>query len=240
MPVCNFRGKNFVAFVDISGFKRMMEEGKAEDVLKKFYEIGYLVLGNRKKARNIIINGLFISDCGILFPRPSCCCNSFVSLKEEDLEQAFLHLLETLREISCKLVKKNILITASISYGEFSYDQRLEFKGIGKNPIYGKAYLNAYLDNEKGDPKIKPGQIRILKENLPENIKRKLENGNSDATYPVLKEEEKYYYYYWMLKSANQINDFDNKYCKVFCLYDGDEKYEKLKEILKNYCEEGE
>ncbi len=37
--------------------------------------------------------------------------------------------------------------------------------------IYGDEYLSAFFDNEKKNPKLKPGQCRIINEELGWNIR---------------------------------------------------------------------
>lgn len=57
----NFNGKTFVAFVDIAGFTNMSENEAIEN-LHSFYNTGNEILSDSK-----VINGLFVSDCGILY-----------------------------------------------------------------------------------------------------------------------------------------------------------------------------
>ena len=60
----DFSGETFVAFMDISGFKELMKQGKAINALDVFYEAGFDVLENSSH-----IEGIFVSDCGIVFAR---------------------------------------------------------------------------------------------------------------------------------------------------------------------------
>jgi len=39
------------------------------------------------------------------------------------------------------------MLTTSIAYGSLKCSEKLEFKGISKNPFYGDVYLNAFMDN---------------------------------------------------------------------------------------------
>ena len=64
MPLIPFDGQTFVAFLDISGFKHLMKDDKeAWKVLDTFYNAGYNAIINSQNK----VQGLFISDCGILF-----------------------------------------------------------------------------------------------------------------------------------------------------------------------------
>ena len=112
------------------------------------------------------------------------------------------------------------MLTTSIAIGNFKYQKRIEFKGINKNPIYGYAYVSAYFDNEKGKPKIEPGQCRIVLKNLPEDIVDLLNDQNIDInqTNNILnlitkrKNDESHYYFYWMRDNQIEINNFEKKY----------------------------
>lgn len=70
MPVESFLGNTFVAFTDIAGFKSMMGDGKrAPLALDAFYTVGYNVLRDHRNRGGALVDGFFISDCGILFVR---------------------------------------------------------------------------------------------------------------------------------------------------------------------------
>lgn len=205
MPVQDFHGNTFVAFTDISGFKEMMKNKKqAVRALDRLNQAGFDVL-----QQNNDINGFFISDCGILFVR-----NINRSMGEQ-----LLSLLEVVENINRRLLTDNIMLTTSIAYGPFSYQQRIEFEGIEKNPIYGNAYVAAFLDNENGKPKIQPGQCRIL------------ENENYPFAYPLpprLIKKGKHYYFYWMVDHENEIEQFENDYKDTYKL-----KYQGMLSALK-------
>ena len=205
MPVQNFHGDTFVAFIDISGFKEMMKNKKqAVRALDRLNQAGFNVL-----QQNNDINGFFISDCGILFVR---------SINREREEQ-LVSLLQVIENINRRLLTDNIMLTTSIAYGSVSYHQRIEFEGIEKNPIYGNAYVAAFIDNENGKPKIQPGQCRIL------------ENENYQFNFPSidrLKKKGDHYYFYWMVNHENEINQFETDYKDTYKL-----KYQGLLSALK-------
>lgn len=152
MAIDDYEGNTFVAFLDISGFKVMMNnERRAQRALDRFYQAGFWVLGNQNNVANGRVDGFFVSDSGILFVRND---------GEGGVEQLEL-IMRAVERINRKMLRNDFMLTTSIAYGHFSYHGRLEFRCIEKNPIYGDAYVHAFLDNENGKPKIQPGQCRI-------------------------------------------------------------------------------
>ncbi|GCC50334.1 hypothetical protein SanaruYs_05490 [Chryseotalea sanaruensis] len=206
MPIHNFSGTTFVAFTDISGFKELMKNDKrALDALRHFYQAGYDSLSNDRG-----IEGFFISDSGILFAR------------EGNNQEKLTNLLLSIKEINRLVLERNYMLTTSISFGAFDYHDKLEFEGIEKNPIYGYAYVQSFLDNETGKPRIQPGQCRLVKKNLPLDIVITPEN------FPLLKSAGGHYYYYWNVESPNEIESFENRYNDSYSL-----KYEGMLKALK-------
>ncbi|MCB0536559.1 MAG: hypothetical protein KDE33_03435 [Bacteroidetes bacterium] len=190
MPIQDFNGNTFVAFTDISGFKLLMKNDiDALKSIKHFYQTGYNVLQQKEG-----IEGFFISDCGILFARNGT--------DNDKLKR----LLEAIELINKEMLARDYMLTTSIAYGNFNYQGKLEFEGIEKNPIYGNAYVKAFLDNENGNPKIQPGQCRLVKENLPElnieQIDRLIDQGD----------RSKHLYFFWNLNNSAEIEDFEREY----------------------------
>ena len=162
MPLEEFHGETFVAFVDISGFKALMKNTeKAYKALDRFYQIGYNSLrsASNKNNRNRV-DGIFISDCGILFSRFNDQYHENVNFQTHQDE--LKNLLNIIKRISIEMIQNDLMLTTSIAYGKFDYHERIDFSGIEKNLLLGNAYLDAYLDNEVGKPKLNPGQCRIL------------------------------------------------------------------------------
>jgi hypothetical protein len=210
MPVQDFNGETFVAFMDISGFKEMMkDEHQAVKALGTLYQTGFDVLRD-----NNDINGFFISDCGILFIRNTT--GNFI----EQLNS----LLNIIERINRRLLTNDIMLTTSIAYGSFTYHQRIEFTGIEKNPIYGNAYVTAFLDNEKRKPKIQPGECRIL---LSEQLKDRIEQFER---IEKLKRKGNYCYFYWMVNHEEEINNFEQEYNNAY-----KRKYSGMLGALKQY-----
>jgi len=194
MAIADFQGNTFVAFLDISGFKDLMRNDKdALLALKTLYQAGYDILQRRNG-----IEGFFVSDSGILFVR-----------SERNLNEELFKLLDAIKFINSRMLESNYMLTTSIAYGYFDYHGKLEFDGIEKNPIYGNAYVNAFLDNEKGSPKLQPGECRLLLKNLPIEIDFEKEN------FSLLKTKgnnPRYRYFYWNLNNHIHIEEFEKQY----------------------------
>jgi len=204
MPVKNFSGKTFVAFVDISGFKVMMSEDKsrATEALDKFYQIGYEVLQSYHK-----VSGIFISDCGVLF------VSQITSINEQ-----LNTILEVVKTINQRMLYENFMLTTNIAYGDFSYQDRVEFNGISKNLLLGSAYLEAYLDSI-ANPKIEAGMCRILSKNI--------EDTSFLDSNQFLMRKKQHYYFYWNVNIPEQIEAFEKNYRNA--------KYDGILQSLKKY-----
>lgn len=201
----NFSGQTFVAFIDICGFKAMMsEENKASRALDKFYQIGY----DELQACHDI-NGIFISDCGILYV-----------IKDTPKEEKLEILLRIVKSINLKMLDANYMLTTNIAYGDFFYQERRGFNGISKNLMMGNAYVKAFLDSQ-AKPKIDVGECRILKEDIEEDIEEDFFNN------PHLCPRGKYFYYYWNVEDPEKIDLFKKDY--------KDSRYIGALQILKNY-----
>ncbi len=191
MTIPNFDGNTFVAFTDISGFKEMMkQEGTAIRALSRLNQVGYNILRDNNN-----VHGLFISDCGVLF----------VSNNNITINDKLQNLLDVIEQINRYLLNDDIMLTTSIAYGDFKYHQRIEFEGIEKHPIYGHAYVNAFLDNENGKPKIQPGQCRITINNLHDTL-------NLHSIKRLKKINNYQYLFYWMVDEQQDIDQEEQKH----------------------------
>lgn len=223
MPISNFEGKTFAAFLDISGFKELMQEkDMAWKALDKLYSSGYDILRNQNGLNRV--EGIFISDCGILFVRNN---------QGNGIHQINgLHsLLQVIKDINQRMLENEIMLTTSIAYGNFKYQERIEFPGIGKYPVYGDAYVSAYLDNKDEIPKIQPGQCRIVKENIPDEITTAIKQRQGNGIFSMIRGkrgDNKHYYYYWMVNNPNEIKRFEQNYKDAYNL-----KYEGMLKALK-------
>jgi hypothetical protein len=193
MPVQNYTGQTFVAFLDISGFKELMKDDKkALEALRRLYQAGYDAL---QAAEGV--EGFFVSDSGILFVRTGT------------VHERLKKILEVIKTINARMLTSDYMLTTSIAYGNFDYHDKLEFDGIEKNPIYGYAYVQAFLDNETGNPRIQPGQCRLVKNGLPTEL-------NIDhPDFNLLNQkgnDNSHVYFYWNVENQNQIADFEQQY----------------------------
>jgi len=223
MPINNYEGDTFVSFLDISGFRELMQKNdKAWTALDRLYDSGYAILQNQNGLTRV--EGIFISDCGILFVRN----NQRNNIHETN---GLNTLLQAIKNINQRMLKSEFMLTTSIAYGKFKYQERIEFPGIGKNPIYGNAYVTAFLDNENGKPKIQPGQCRIVKENIPNEITSVIEQSQGNDIFRMIRKRDgdnKHYYYYWMVNNPNEIGRFEQDYKDAYNL-----KYAGMLKALK-------
>ena len=212
MPISNYEGETFVAFLDISGFKELMRRERALEALECLYLAGYGTLRNQNGNQ---VEGIFVSDCGVLFVRN----------RTENLNQADdLHsILEVIRRINEIMMGRGFMLTTSIAYGHFKYQDRIEFEGINKNLIVGNAYSKAFLDNENGTPKIQPGQCRLVENNIPDIL-----NNERFRTVRKRSGNDRHYYYYWMVETPNEIEGFEDRYKDTYNL-----KYAGMLNVLR-------
>ncbi|MDG4474706.1 hypothetical protein [Thiovibrio frasassiensis] len=231
MPIDDYHGETFVAFVDISGFKALMKNREdAYKALSRFYQIGYDVLGSETNRINPNrVDGIFISDCGVLFSR----CNGQDIENPRNQVIALGHLLEIIESISKRMIADNFMLTASISFGQFDYHERANFVGIEKNLMLGNAYLEAYLDNEVGKPKLEPGQCRIVNHNQDNNLFTLVEASDAPPFNRVVKNQRdsKHLYFYWMVPSENEIDNFTQNYKDAY-----NQKYSGMLKALRMFA----
>jgi hypothetical protein len=213
MPLDDYEGMTFVAFTDISGFREMMlDRKKAIQALDAFYQAGFDIL-NHQTGRSGRVDGLFVSDCGVLFVRSA----------DAGTQNALNLLLAVIESLNRRLLQAQVMLTTSVAYGQFSYHQRLEFPGIEKNPIYGNGYLDAYLDTNIGRPKIQPGQCRLVCRGLPDEL---AVSGSEGRLAPRSGEHR---YFYWMVSAPAGIPAFERQYGNAYLL-----KYKGMLDALRD------
>jgi hypothetical protein len=184
MPMRDFMGQTFVAFTDIAGFKSMMKDARrGPEALDALYSAGYRVIADQGSDPRV--EGLFVSDCGILFAREMSCIEQF---------EALLRVIEQLNRLC---FERAVSLTTSVAWGDFSYHGRVEIPGIEKNPIYGNAYVAAFIDNESESPKMYANECRIARQNLPPKIGDLLEarRGPIDSRCRAI---DRHFYFEWM------------------------------------------
>jgi hypothetical protein len=201
--------KRFIAFSDISGFKGLMKKDKdiALKVLRRFFKIGFEKtdpdIGNYERS----IQGLFISDCCILWTQKS-------NHNELHKFNLLLHVVQDINKavLDDQDMKSNdILLKTSIAYGEFEYVDTQKHELIQKELIFGDAYIRAYEDNSL---KLDPGLCRIvIDKKFPVKIKNQInKNANSAGLVPLIKKKEGEYYFFWNCVNKDNIDTFWNEY----------------------------
>jgi hypothetical protein len=110
MVIPDFDGETFVAFLDISGFKKLMKnENIALSALNTLYSSGYYTLkedDNKSYNNDKIIEGLFVSDSAILF------VNDNLNTIERGKER-LIDLLKKIKEFSKQLEEKNVTLVCT-------------------------------------------------------------------------------------------------------------------------------
>lgn len=225
MAVPPFEGETFLAFMDISGFKKYMKSNKAIKVLDSLHSHGYDII-----EPDGDISAILVSDSCILF------VNKELELPQynENIEFYLSLLLDKVKDLNKKLIRseEKIMLTTSIAYGNFRYEQRIEFNPIEKNHFFGDAYIDAFSDNEYNNKKLNPGQCRLLIKHLPGRLKTYLENPENSGSIPyknlkLLRKKGNFYYFYWMLKNSDDIPVFEKDYNEAY-----NSRYVLLKELL--------
>jgi len=216
MPIRQFEGATFVAFLDISGFKELMKDGeRAWSALNVLYQEGY----NSIRASQGTVEGLFVSDSGILFTR------------NDDIPSTMLNnLLKVVQKLNRRMLESNYMLTTSIAYGSFKFQERIEFPGIGKNPIYGNAYVQAFSDNASGLPRIEPGFCRLVRENLPPESTTPIGTSANGLLHLLAerRNDRRHLYFYWNLSRTSEIEAFEREYTNAYSL-----KYSGMLKALK-------
>jgi hypothetical protein len=206
MPIQSFDGQTFVAFLDISGFKQLMRVNeKAWHALDRLYQSGY-----ERLQQFPSVEGLFVSDSGILFVRNGL-----------DLQHRLDNILQVLRLINRDMLESGYMLTTSVAYGDFKFQERIEFPGIGKSPIYGNAYVQSYADNSSGHPAIEPGYCRLVLKSIPFQFTSNAPSINQPASFRFMRQragDRSHVYFYWNLDDPSHIDNFERDYTDAYQL----------------------
>jgi hypothetical protein len=136
-------------------------------------------------------------------------------------------LLKKIQWINQEMLERNFMLTTSISFGRFKYQDRIVIPGMVKNAIYGGAYVATVLDSENGDSKIQPGECRFV-EDSESSYFDIFNNAENREALPLIQKkagDKSHYYYYWHRQSADQIKKFEEDY--------KDSKYRGMLTVLK-------
>lgn len=224
MSIPSYSGHTYVAYLDISGFKEMMKnKNKARSVLDRFYKTIYGTLYEMtppEPLSSIRINAVVVSDCAVLF----LSCGSNGGSSDVDRIEGLPRILESVRKMNRAFLNHSypFMTTCSIAYGDFHYENRSDREYLRKNCLMGTAYLNAFSDSESSESKSRPGECRVLKNEL--NLAC-----SQNPIFTLLKSTRKYYYFYWMLENSRDIRSFIRKYNSAW-----EDLYEGLIRLLKN------
>ena len=220
----SYEGETCVAYLDISGFKEFMKkEEKAARVLDKFYTTLFTKTKNFSRSVDgrtslVRMKSIVVSDCAIIFVDNSRCVS-------QDRIRDLRIILRFIQKVNRALImgpNVRIMTTCTIAYGKFKYMRRFEFDDISKEYFVGWPYVKAFLDNESGEPRIQPGECRILQENLHVRIPE-------DSVFSLLERTDKHYYFYWMLDNPTNITPFKKEYKKAYSAL-----YNRLMDLLQN------
>ena len=117
MPLSSYEGDTFLAYLDISGFKKLMRnEDLAWRALDKFYNAGYKFLRVHNALENKV-DGLFVSDCGVLYLKRK-------NLHMHNLTNDLKTLLRIVKDINKRRRDESYMLKTSISFGRFKYQER--------------------------------------------------------------------------------------------------------------------
>jgi len=231
LPIENFNGNTFVGFLDICGFKDMMtSKGRAERCLEQFFSSVYNEVQNSRE-RDSPIDCIAVSDCAVAFART----NNIISTQAQTplsliKARCLSSMLIFVKNVAQRMIQYGVAIKGSITYGSFRFQRRIEISGIDKDMFIGNAYLDAYMDVEKGKPKLKPGEIRIKPRNEVEQILS--DSRNDFSLFSLIHLKKRDYYFYWMLPSIHMMNDFENELQDRY-----KRRYEGVISTIKKYAE---
>ncbi len=131
-----FHGPTYVAFSDLCGFKKLMEnKDNAHKALDHFFQSVYDIAEQKKSS----ISAIAVSDCVI----------SWVSSMSANRNDILAEIVEFVSSLHKKLLKKRYLMQTAIAYGDFHYENRIQLNNLQKEMYVGPAYLTAYLEHKK-------------------------------------------------------------------------------------------
>jgi hypothetical protein len=238
-----YDGYTWVAFLDVSGFKREVGDdiALATGILDKFYQRMYDVCLkiNRNNERMLlpIMNVVAASDCAVIFSRPPKRVRKHVPTNDNNSEKtkSLSSILNFVQRVNCLLIdaepRSSVLTTCTFAYGFFVYQDKRELSDMRKNCFLGAPYMEAYMDNER--LKSQPGYSRIM----AKDPNLRLADLPETEPFSLLGEHTDYWYFYWMLDSLNDLDDFEKEY-QGACLLGDHLKYIRIKEVLSKYTED--
>jgi len=142
---CEFDGETYVAYSDLSGFKRMQEadRDRAAQALERLCQFTREILDNRKRLLKVNVTAIGISDCII----------SWAS------DRKLGSLISFLRQLHSQMIRRGYLICTTIAYGDFCCRESPPLANCHTTHLAGRAYTLAYSENGN----FEPGMIVLLK-----------------------------------------------------------------------------
>ena len=151
----------YVAFIDVMGFKNLVDRKRIDDLETYFSRITEIL--EEIKRDKATIASLMISD-------------SIILIAPDTLED-FTKLLTAIRRIQSALLNKKILMRGAVSFGQVFYDQT-------KNIIVGKGYIRAFqLESEAKYPRVILDPLIIKKLGADKADFLEQINGNDSYTF---------------------------------------------------------
>ena len=190
--------------MDISGFKKFMQDNKGLNVLNKFMDDAYQELGTTEN-----FDGIFFSDSGVVFyPQDISKNNDKVIFRVLNELLKFIKRLNTrYMTPSSKWEDVSFLTKCCVAFGEFKFQNKEEHTHILKGPVYGRAFIKAYLSIEKKIPHgMEIGEVRILYYNLKKAFYSKFkENTEYDEFNNFYQFSKNHMYYSWTYREKPNI-----------------------------------
>jgi hypothetical protein len=211
MPIKSFSGITYVAFSDLNGFKEMMRNHEnAANALDKFYKTIYRL---KSKTAYSGMSTLAVSDCAISF------------IDNANNRDSLPSILGFLKELHTEMIKAEYLVTSSVAYGQFYYNERVELTGLEKNMLFGGAYLKAYINNGK----CPEGSIVIICDETDKDLILQA-SGEYRELFRDYRRGVKGLQFFWAVSSADGIADFEKSYHDTYTL-----KYKGMIAVYKEY-----
>jgi len=228
MPIESFNGETFVAFLDICGFKEMMNTPrKAESALNSFFQVAYQEAERSEISQPV--NCIAVSDSAIAFVGRDDLRTESGSKSLVDASR-LISMLRFVRNVAKAMINGNVAINGSISYGHLEYQKKYEGARMVKAMLLGSAYLSALSDVEDGKPKLKPGQIRVKPKKKIEELINACSFDSSELS--LLMSGAGGYYFYWMLDSMRDKSSFEGEFSSCYS-----RRYDETISVLKRYAQ---
>jgi hypothetical protein len=172
-------------------------------VLRRFFKIGYDKTNPQERHYDNQIQGLFVSDCCVLWT------------VESDSNKVILIslILKAIRDINKAVLddplmkREKIMLKTSVAYGEFEYIETQCHQLIQKELIFGDAYIRAFDDNSA---RLDPGLCRlVVDEKFPDAIKSIINgNENKGEFLRLVKKKGNKFYFFWNCDTSEDIDRF--------------------------------